>query len=124
MQGEALQLRIHDAMETAFVEVDTVKGEFDPTEYINYIVGNILTGLCFGGKYVFYLTIYYTYLNIHFTLSMRLFKMAACSFTLYNIKSLVRLWRWLHRQCRSRPVATFCTTSYLIDNLKRELHTF
>ncbi|XP_060557494.1 steroid 17-alpha-hydroxylase/17,20 lyase-like isoform X2 [Ruditapes philippinarum] len=53
MQGEALQLRIHDAMETAFVEVDKVKGAFDPAEYINYIVGNILTGLCFGGKYNF-----------------------------------------------------------------------
>jgi hypothetical protein len=53
MKGDALQLRVHDAMETAFVEMDKVKEEFDPSEYLNYIVGNILTGLCFGGKYVY-----------------------------------------------------------------------
>ncbi|XP_060575779.1 steroid 17-alpha-hydroxylase/17,20 lyase-like [Ruditapes philippinarum] len=53
MKGDALQLRVHDAMETAFVEMDKVKEEFDPSEYLNYIVGNILTGLCFGGKYTF-----------------------------------------------------------------------
>ncbi|XP_045201678.2 steroid 17-alpha-hydroxylase/17,20 lyase-like isoform X3 [Mercenaria mercenaria] len=53
MQGDALQNRVHDAVETAFVEIDHISRVFDPAEYINYIVGNILTGLCFGGKYSF-----------------------------------------------------------------------
>ncbi|XP_045200320.2 steroid 17-alpha-hydroxylase/17,20 lyase-like [Mercenaria mercenaria] len=53
MQGDALQNRVHDAVETAFFEIDQLSGEFDPSEYITFIVGNILTGLCFGGKYNF-----------------------------------------------------------------------
>ncbi|KAL4220119.1 hypothetical protein ACF0H5_020530 [Mactra antiquata] len=53
MQGDALEKRINDALETAFIEIDKVTGEFDPAEYINFIVVNILTGLCFGGKYTF-----------------------------------------------------------------------
>lgn len=52
MQGPALEHRIHTALETTFEEMDTkLDGTpFDNTEYISYIVGNILTGLCFGGK--------------------------------------------------------------------------
>ncbi|XP_060575780.1 cytochrome P450 1A1-like [Ruditapes philippinarum] len=53
MKGNALQTRVHEAMKTTFVEVDKLQGEFDPVEYINFIVGNILTGFCFGGKYTF-----------------------------------------------------------------------
>ncbi|XP_053404194.1 steroid 17-alpha-hydroxylase/17,20 lyase-like isoform X2 [Mercenaria mercenaria] len=53
MQGDALQNRVHDAVETTLFEIDQLSGEFDPSEYINFIVGNILTGLCFGGKYSF-----------------------------------------------------------------------
>ena len=50
MQGDALEHRISDALETAFVEIDKVSGQFDPELHINFIVTNILTGLCFGGK--------------------------------------------------------------------------
>ncbi|XP_053404456.1 steroid 17-alpha-hydroxylase/17,20 lyase-like [Mercenaria mercenaria] len=53
LQGDALEHRIHDAVEMAFVEIDKVSGQFDPADYINFIVVNILTGLCFGGKYDF-----------------------------------------------------------------------
>lgn len=50
MQGLALEHRIHAALEAAFEEIDKhVDGRpFDNTEYISFIVGNILTGLCFG----------------------------------------------------------------------------
>lgn len=50
MQGPALEHRIHAALEAAFEEIDKHVGgrPFDNTEYINFIVGNILTGLCFG----------------------------------------------------------------------------
>ena len=50
MQGEALEERIHDAVSVVFEEMKKEKTSFDPTMYINFIVGNILTGLCFGGK--------------------------------------------------------------------------
>ncbi|XP_053403580.1 cytochrome P450 1A1-like [Mercenaria mercenaria] len=53
MQGDALESRIHDAVKTAFDEIDKVPGEFDPSSYISFIIGNILTCLCFGGKYAF-----------------------------------------------------------------------
>jgi hypothetical protein len=52
MQEDALEHRIVDAMKTAFVEIDKITGQFDPGQYINFIILNILTGLCFGGKYV------------------------------------------------------------------------
>ena len=50
MQGEKLERRVHDAMETA---IEAMKKQTEPTlpaEYINYIVGNILMGLLFGGE--------------------------------------------------------------------------
>jgi hypothetical protein len=50
LQGDALEHRIFDAVETAFVEMDKISGQFDPEQYINFIVTNILTSLCFGGK--------------------------------------------------------------------------
>ena len=50
MMGEALEDRVHNAVSTAIVELKREKGPFDPECYINFIVGNILTGLCFGGK--------------------------------------------------------------------------
>lgn len=53
MQSNVLERRIHDALETAFVETDNASEEFDPSNYISNIIGNILTGLCFGGKYNF-----------------------------------------------------------------------
>ncbi|XP_060564491.1 steroid 17-alpha-hydroxylase/17,20 lyase-like [Ruditapes philippinarum] len=53
LQGDALEHRIFDAVETAFVEIDKISGQFDPEQYINFIVTNILTSLCFGGKYDF-----------------------------------------------------------------------
>ncbi|XP_053400359.1 steroid 17-alpha-hydroxylase/17,20 lyase-like isoform X2 [Mercenaria mercenaria] len=53
MQGDALEHRIHEAVKTAFDEIDTISGQFDPVEYINFIVVNIITGLCYGGKYEF-----------------------------------------------------------------------
>ncbi|XP_053404200.1 steroid 17-alpha-hydroxylase/17,20 lyase-like isoform X2 [Mercenaria mercenaria] len=53
MQSDALQTLVHDAVKTAFSEIDQLSGEFDPSEYVNFIVGYILTGLCFGGTYDF-----------------------------------------------------------------------
>lgn len=53
MQGTALETMIHDVVKTVFEEVDAIAGEFDPHDYINFIVGNMLTSLCFGGKYAF-----------------------------------------------------------------------
>ncbi|XP_052815704.1 steroid 17-alpha-hydroxylase/17,20 lyase-like [Mya arenaria] len=54
MQGPALEQRVHTALETALAEMDGhADSPFDPIEHINFIVGNILTGLCFGGSYVF-----------------------------------------------------------------------
>lgn len=52
MQGPALEQRVHAALDTAFEELDKkLDGTpFNNAEYINFIVGNILTGLCFGGK--------------------------------------------------------------------------
>ena len=50
MQGEKLERRVHDAVGTAIEEMEKQSGPVQPSEYINYIVGNILLGLCFGGK--------------------------------------------------------------------------
>ena len=50
MIGEALEERVHDAVSTAIIELKKETGPFDPEDYVNFIVGNILTGLCFGGK--------------------------------------------------------------------------
>lgn len=51
MLGQALEERVHDAVEVVFEELIKQKEPFDPVDYINSIVGNILIGLCFGGKY-------------------------------------------------------------------------
>ncbi|WAR13178.1 CP17A-like protein [Mya arenaria] len=54
MQGPALEHRVHAALETALAEMDGhADTPFDPVEHVNFIVGNILAGLCFGGKYGF-----------------------------------------------------------------------
>ncbi|WAR13129.1 CP17A-like protein [Mya arenaria] len=54
MQGPALEHRVHAALETALAEMDGhADSPFDPVEHINFIVGNILTGLCFGGSHVY-----------------------------------------------------------------------
>ncbi|KAH3693893.1 steroid 17-alpha-hydroxylase/17,20 lyase-like isoform X2 [Dreissena polymorpha] len=54
MQGPALEQRIHNAMVTVFAEMDKIVGKpFEPAEYINFAIGNILMGLCFGGSFDF-----------------------------------------------------------------------
>ena len=50
MVGEALENRVHGAVSTAIVELKKESAPFDPKCYVNFIVGNILTGLCFGGQ--------------------------------------------------------------------------
>jgi hypothetical protein len=50
LQGDALEHRLFDAVNAAFVEIDKISGQFDPGQYINFIVTNILTSMCFGGK--------------------------------------------------------------------------
>ena len=50
MQGQALEDRIHDALATVHDEMKKEAKPFDPGHYMDFIVGNILIGLCFGGK--------------------------------------------------------------------------
>ena len=50
MQGEALEGRVHDAVSVIFEEMKKETKPFDPELYIDFIVCNILSGLCFGGK--------------------------------------------------------------------------
>ena len=54
MMGEALEERVHDAVSVAIEELQKQKGPLDPKDHINFIVGNILTGLCFAGKLVYF----------------------------------------------------------------------
>ena len=51
-QGQALENRVHSCLEEALLELEKHKDTFDPTEHINFIVGNLITGLCFGEQYV------------------------------------------------------------------------
>lgn len=53
MMGEALEERTHDAVSVAIEGLRKQKGPFDPKHHVNFIAGNILTGLCFAGKYKF-----------------------------------------------------------------------
>jgi hypothetical protein len=48
--GDTLEQRLFEAVNAAFVEIDKVSGQFDPGQYINFIVTNILTSMCFGEK--------------------------------------------------------------------------
>ena len=50
MMGQALEERVHDAMSAAIVELKKQTKPFDPENIVNFIVGNMLTGLCFGSK--------------------------------------------------------------------------
>ena len=50
MQGQALEDRVHDALATVHDEMKKEQKPFDPGNYMDFIVGNILIGLCFGGK--------------------------------------------------------------------------
>ena len=50
MLGQALEERVHDCLENALVELGKQTAPFDPAEHINFIVGNLLIGLCFGEK--------------------------------------------------------------------------
>lgn len=51
MQGDALEERLHTTINTIFDLMKQEKQPFDPEKYINFIMGNILTGICFGGSY-------------------------------------------------------------------------
>ena len=51
MQGDALEERVHTAVKVIFDEMKQETKPFDPVNYINFIMGNILTGMCFGGSY-------------------------------------------------------------------------
>ena len=48
MHDEALEKRIHQAITIVFDEMKKEKEPFDPVTYVNFIVGNILLGVCFG----------------------------------------------------------------------------
>ena len=48
MQGDALEERVHKAINIVFEEMKKEKEPFDPVVYVNFIVGNILMALCFG----------------------------------------------------------------------------
>ena len=48
MQGDMLDERIHNAVRTIFEEIKKEAAPFDPVKYINFLVGNILLGLCYG----------------------------------------------------------------------------
>ena len=48
MQGDMLDERIHSAIKTIFQEMKKETAPFDPVKYINFLMGNILLGLCFG----------------------------------------------------------------------------
>ena len=50
MMGQALEQRVHEAVSTVFEEIGKQTEPTDPENYVNFIVGNILCGLCFGGK--------------------------------------------------------------------------
>ena len=50
MMGQALEERVHDAVSTAIEELKKETKPFDPENAVNFIVTNILTGLCFSGK--------------------------------------------------------------------------
>ena len=52
MQGHALEERIHTALKTTFPVLEQHTEPFAPNEAIDFLVSNILTGLCFNGKYV------------------------------------------------------------------------
>ena len=52
MQGQALEERIHTALRTTFPVIEKQTEAFNPKEVINFLVTNILMGLCFHGKYV------------------------------------------------------------------------
>ena len=48
MQGNALEERVHKAVTCIFEEMRKVTEPFDPAKYINFIVGNIVVGMCYG----------------------------------------------------------------------------
>ena len=48
MQGDMLDERIHSAATTIFQEMKKETTAFDPVKYINFLMGNILLGLCYG----------------------------------------------------------------------------
>ena len=50
---EALEEKVHKAVRVSFEEMKKQQNPFDPTKYIDFMMGNILFGLCFGGTYNF-----------------------------------------------------------------------
>ena len=50
MSGEALEERVHDALEVCIEELDKQKEPTDPESYISFLVVNILNSLCYGEK--------------------------------------------------------------------------
>ena len=49
MLGEALEERVHKALSRTFEEMKKEEEPFDPESYFNFLLANILFGLCFGG---------------------------------------------------------------------------
>ena len=50
MSGDALEKRIHSAVLVVMDEIKKLKEPTDPVDNINFLVVNILFGLCFGGR--------------------------------------------------------------------------
>ena len=58
MQGSSLDTRISEALQSTFAELDKKEGEsVDTLPYMSFMVGNIMTGLCFGGRYTAFIII-------------------------------------------------------------------
>ena len=48
--GDELENRIHATVTVVFDEIKKQSEPCDPINYITFIVGNILYGICYGGK--------------------------------------------------------------------------
>ena len=54
-----MDTRISEALQSTFAELDKKEGEpVDTLPYMSFMVGNIMTGLCFGGRYTAFIIIY------------------------------------------------------------------
>ena len=51
LKGDALEGRLHSAINSTFDLMKRESKPFDPANYVNFIMGNILIGICFGGSY-------------------------------------------------------------------------
>ncbi|KAL4226039.1 hypothetical protein ACF0H5_014027 [Mactra antiquata] len=114
MQGDALEKRIYEAINEIYKVIEKQNADFDPADCINYLITNIMTGICFGGKYE------YGDSELQY-----LMKKEDELFTIMEKGFLEDYFPWLRHIYKTKSFKQFeeCITTFRSDFIERKFRT-